>query len=72
MIVDADSTVNLTNVFTLNGTAARLWQYSEGGERTAEELAVLLCEEYNVDWETALRDVRRQLAEWAEFGLISL
>lgn len=71
MVVEAADTVNLTNVYALNGTAARLWQQAEAlGDFTAEALAGQLCEEYEVDGETALRDVQKQLAEWADFGLL--
>lgn len=70
MIVDMDDTVNLTNVFTLNSTAARLWELAEGRDFTAETLAAGLCGEYAVNGDTVLKDVRRQLDEWAAFGLI--
>ena len=69
MIVDTGDAVNLTNVFTLNGTAARLWQLAEAHDYTAEELAHMLCQEYDVDMATALADVQRQLDQWKEFGL---
>lgn len=70
MVVSVDSAVNLANVYTLNATAARLWQYCEGGECDPESMARFLCDEYEVDMETALHDVEQQLAEWKEFGLI--
>ena len=44
MIVStASGNVNMTDVFTLNETAARLWQLMEGKDITPKELAVLLC-----------------------------
>lgn len=71
MIVEACRTnVNMSDVFSLNETAAGLWQRIAGGVCTAEELAAWLCSEYRVDGETALRDVRRQLDEWREYGLL--
>lgn len=70
MIVDIDSEVNLTNVFTLNETAARIWELAAGRIFTPEELASTLCEEYDVDAETALKDVRKQIEEWIGFGLV--
>lgn len=70
MVVDTTDSVNLTNVFTLNTTAARLWQLAGDSDFTVEELAVQLCEEFDVDWETALRDVQRQVDEWKAFGLL--
>lgn len=71
MIVNAGGkNVNLTEVFTLNDTAAHLWQCMEGKDVSAEELAECLCETYDVEKEQALNDVTKQLAEWKEFGLI--
>lgn len=70
MIVNAGDTVNLTNVFTLNRTAARLWEVAEGKDFTAETLASLLHDVYEVDEKTLLEDIERQLDEWATFGLI--
>ncbi len=70
MVVDATDVVNLTNVYTLNATAALLWQTAEQGPFTAESLAERLCQEYEVDSATALSDVKCQLQEWADYGLI--
>ncbi len=71
MVVDTCAkNVNLSNVFTLNETAAQLWMQLERRDASPEELADKLCEEYDVDKDTALNDVERQLSEWREFGLI--
>ncbi len=48
----------------LNPVAAALWGWLDG-RRTAEDLAALLCEEYDVDRETAARDVADFLRELA-------
>ena len=73
MIVEvSDSCVNLTNVYSLNGTAARLWEMVCNGEgRTAGELAEGLCKTYDVEYGRALRDVERQIEEWEKMGLLS-
>lgn len=71
MIVEAcNENVNMTDVFSLNETAARLWQRINEGKFTPEELAGWLCGEYDTDKDTALTDVQRQLEEWKAFGLI--
>ena len=71
MIVStASGNVNMTDVFTLNETAARLWQLMEGKDITPKELAVLLCNEYEVGEEDALKDVEKQLCEWKQSGLV--
>lgn len=71
MIVDLCSgSVNLTNVFSLNETAAELWRHVTEGNFTVAELAEWLAGEYGIDRSVALRDVTRQLDEWREFGLV--
>lgn len=71
MIVEACSdNVNMSNVYSLNKTAAWMWQQLESADLTADELADRLCETYAVDKTAALRDVEQQLAEWQSYGLI--
>ncbi len=71
IIVDtSDKNVEFTDVYTLNGTAAFLWQKIGDKEFTPEMLAKLLCEEYEVDEATALRDVNKLLNKWKVQGLV--
>lgn len=65
-----DDLVNMTDVFTLNRTAAKLWQRMGEGCFTAEELVQWLCEAYDVDPDVAQADINRQLAEWEDYGLL--
>ncbi len=61
--------VNMTKVYSLNETAAWLWQQVDGKEFTAADLAQLLCSEYEVDEATALADAEELCAQWREAGL---
>lgn len=71
MIVEAcNGQVNMSNVYSLNDTAALIWQHVGKGCSDSGELAAAVCEAYAVDMADALRDVERQLAEWKAFGLI--
>ena len=71
MVVDAmPQCDHLSQVFTLNGVAARIWQLAEGREFTAESVAASIAGEYDIDADTALADVRAQLAEWQQYGLV--
>lgn len=72
MIVETvDGCVNLTNVYSMNDTAAWLWEaVNSNGNRTPEELAEGLCREYGVEYERVLMDVRRQLEEWRDMELL--
>ena len=71
MIVDsADGSDNLRTVYSLNETAAWIWRNVEKGEHTTpENLASLMCEEYDVSREKVLEDIAKQLSEWVEMGI---
>lgn len=62
--------VNMTNVFSLNHSAAALWQRIHEGAFSLPELAEWLAERYRVSTEITLNDTARQLKQWKEFGLI--
>ena len=63
-------TVDMTQIYTMNETAAWLWQQMEGKEFTAEDIAEALCEEYEVDKETALIDANELCTEWRKAGFL--
>lgn len=71
MIVEVcDDNMNMSNVYSLNRTAARLWERIESGNHTLQELAEWLCGVYDIDFATALGDVEKQLTDWESHGLI--
>lgn len=71
MVVDASSgSVNMTNVFTFNDSAVRLWERASVGPFEAEDLARWLCEWYEVDMSTARADVEKLLRCWVDGGLV--
>lgn len=71
IIVDNQSgKVNVSDVFSLNETAADLWKRMEAGDNTPEKLVSWICEVYKVDRETAQKDVNTQLEDWIKFGLV--
>lgn len=70
MIVDtATEQVNMVDVYTMNETAAMLWQAFAGRDFTADEMVETLYQEYDVAREQATADVEALLREWTEFGL---
>ena len=72
MLVDAlAGEVNLTNVYTLNETAAQIWQQVGEGELVMEQLAEFVCQEYEVEYDQALEDVKALVEEWQRLGLVT-
>ena len=73
MIVEAvDGNINLTNVYSLNPTAALLWQQAEAGDQTPQALAQLLVDSYYIPFDQALADVEAQLRTWLDMVIIIL
>lgn len=71
MIVDnSTEQVNMVDVYTMNETAAMLWQRFVEREFTPEEMVEVLCQEYEVTREQALADVEALLGEWNSLGLM--
>lgn len=72
MIVNPFSeTMDMTQILTLNETAAWLWQQATGKEFDEDYLVNLLCEEYDVDRETAVADVHEMCMQWQRNGLLA-
>ena len=71
MIVDTfTGKIDLTNVFILNETAAYLWHRAEGLDFTVEKVVKWLCEEYDVEKNTAQADSEKLLAQWEDEGMV--
>lgn len=72
MLVDVcASNINLTNVYTLNETAAFLWESVADTDFNEATLATLLIGEYDVDLDRALADSRSLLELWIRQGLVT-
>ena len=64
--------VDFGKLVSINETAAWIWEKAgELGEFDAKALADAICEEYEVDPETALKDVEGLLNQWLELGIIA-
>lgn len=71
MIVDSsEQNQDLSCVYTLNATAAYLWEEIGDNDFTEEFLVSRLCDRYDIDEQTATNDVRLLLAEWQKLRLI--
>ena len=57
-------------IHQLNPTASFIWQQAQSGS-TADGIAAALAEQYDVDLETAHRDVAATLARLKELNLVT-
>ena len=62
--------VNFSKLVSLNESAAELFKAVQGREFTAQTLADLLLETYDVDPETAFADAEKLCAQWKEIGIV--
>ncbi len=62
--------IDFTKVITLNESAAYIWKKVEGKDFTEENMVDVLMDEYEVDKEQALADVKKLAASWVEAGLV--
>lgn len=64
------SIIDFGKLVSLNPTAAFLWQEAERqGDFTVESLTDALCQEYAVDPDKAMTDVRFLMEQWQATGL---
>lgn len=62
--------IDFSKIISLNETAAFLWTVAIEQEFTEDMLVKALLEEYEVDDETARRDVANVVSRWKEIGLL--
>ena len=64
--------IDFSKIISLNEKAAFLWKQAVGKEAISEDgLVSSLLEAYEVDEETAHKDVAQVLAKWREIGLLA-
>lgn len=62
--------IDFDHMVALNESAAYLWEKIADRDFTPEEMAELLCKEYDVAPDTAQADAQELLDSWRESGLI--
>ena len=73
MVVDNHTgQINMVNVYTLNETAATLWQEMSQREFSLADMANTLCERYDISIEQATNDATTLLNEWERFELLQV
>jgi len=60
-----------TEVFTLNESAAYLWERAVGQEFSTADMVSWLCEAYKIPEDVAAGDVAKTVSVWQDYGLIA-
>ena len=63
--------IDFSKIISLNETAAFLWKEAVGKDFDEQSLSDALLDAYDVDAETAHKDVERILSTWREIGLLA-
>jgi len=70
IVAEGKENIDFSNIISMNESSAYLWKNIQGKDFTVEELADLLCDEYEVDKETALKDARKLAEQWIDAGIV--
>ncbi len=70
LVAEGLEAVDFSRMISMNESAAFLWKEVEGKDFDIEMLTTLLTDNYDIDRETALKDVNTLLASWSAAGLI--
>jgi hypothetical protein len=65
-----DEHINMSDVYSMNRTAANIWERINKGGCTFKQLVEWICDTYDVSNDTAANDLEKLLEEWKSFGLI--
>ena len=70
LIAEGKENIDFSNIISMNESSAYLWKNIQGKDFTAETLADLLTDEYEVTREQALDDCNTLIKQWFEAGII--
>lgn len=70
LVAEGLEVLDANTMVSMNETAAFLWKAVEDKEFDAATLAQLLLDEYDVDRETAEKDVEELLHNWNKSGIL--
>lgn len=72
LLAEGAENIDFSNIISMNASSAYLWENLEGREFTAEDMAKLLTDQYEVDDATALTDAKALADQWYSYGIIEL
>lgn len=71
IVGEGKENIDFSNIISMNESSAYLWKAVQGlPEFTDEQLAELLTEQYEIDYNTALADAQALSKQWLEAGII--
>jgi ABC-type enterochelin transport system permease subunit len=73
IVAEGKENIDFSNIISMNESSAYLWKKVQQMESfTADDLAQLLTEQYEVEYEVALNDATTLADQWVEAGIVEL
>lgn len=70
IVAEGEENIDFSNIISMNESSAYLWNSIQGKEFDKNNLVELLTQEYDVDADTAAKDVDALVAQWMKAGII--
>lgn len=71
IVAEGKENIDFSNIISMNESSAYLWKaVQQESAFTNEQLAQLLTEQYDIDFETALEDAKTLSQQWIEAGIV--
>lgn len=72
IVTEGKENIDFSNIISMNESSAYLWKEVQKLDSfTADDLAKLLLDQYEVDEETAFHDAQALAAQWLKAGIIT-
>lgn len=70
IVAEGAENIDFSSIISMNESSAYLWNNIQGKEFDKNNLVELLTQEYDVDADTAAKDVDALVAQWMKAGII--
>lgn len=70
IVAEGKDNIDFCNIISMNESSAYLWKQVQNKEFDADTLTELLTDEYDVDKETAMKDVKALIEQWVDAGIV--
>ena len=71
IVAEGLENIDFSKIISMNESAAFLWKKVDGkGPFTIDDLASYLCEDYEIDYNTAKRDAEHIVSQWLKAEIL--
>lgn len=76
LIAEGEENIDFSNIISMNESSKLLWESIQGKDFTAEDLAKILVDNYEIDdntplsFDQALTDANNLVSQWQEAGIL--